>query len=123
MNTPRLFISDNYFSYGTYKFQVYCIKHKAHLFLPSHVTHTLQPLDVGAFGLLDRRCLNATNDWTAHQPLHAKINNGAFILLCEEPMYSGVRPHNVNHILEKDGIHPWRPNIVLEDTNVKIFPP
>ena len=76
----RLLLCDNHSSHDTFEFYEYCLENKIALFfLPSHATHVLQPLDVGAFAPLDRYCAQEVDDWTATQPLHASLLKGDFL--------------------------------------------
>ena len=46
----RLLLIDGYGSYNTFKVITYARKHNIHLYtLPPHITHFLQPLDIGCF--------------------------------------------------------------------------
>ena len=51
----RLLILNGYNSHATSEFDQYCIEHKIiTLYMPAHILHLLQPLDVGCFSPLKR---------------------------------------------------------------------
>ena len=51
----RLLILDGYRSHGTPAFDLFCIEHSIILLcMPAHLSHFLQPLDVGCFATLKR---------------------------------------------------------------------
>jgi len=75
----RLLLCDNHSSHDNYEIYEHCLANDIALFFfPSHVTHILQPLDVGVFSPLDQYCSQEVDDRTASQPLHTSLLKGDF---------------------------------------------
>ncbi|KAM4067887.1 DDE superfamily endonuclease [Hirsutella rhossiliensis] len=109
----RLVLMDGCENHFTYELVHFCYQHNIQLFpLPPHVTHLLQPLDVGVFG--------PYKHWH-QQVLYREIANGAtnfnktdFLFHLQEMRNRTFKRPTILSAWEKSGLFPFNPSVVLD---------
>ncbi|KAJ6436237.1 restless-like transposase [Purpureocillium lavendulum] len=109
----RLLLMDNCEAHYTSEFVSFCIDHNIDLFpLPPHLTHLLQPLDVGVFG--------PYKHWHQHI-LHREVADGAydfgksdFLYHLQEMRNRTFKKTTILSAWEKTGLYPYNPLRVLD---------
>lgn len=77
----RLFVMDGHGSHLTMEIIEYCLTNNIHLMcFPAHLTHMVQPLDVGIFGPVQRAYDKKTREWIRN-PANGRMSLAAFFLL------------------------------------------
>lgn len=116
----HLLINDNHDSHDTYEFKEYCNKLRIKvLFLPSHATHILQPLDVAVFSLLDWYYHQKVNDFVASQPLHTPIHTGDCLFMAEKARTLAIYTSTIISGFATTGIYPLNRVQILTHPSIK----
>jgi hypothetical protein len=90
------------------------------IYMPTHSSHLLQPLDVGCFGPLKRACRGLVK-----QKMHLGYNHiNKFDFKAYPAAYLEVfKPLNIQNGFAAAGIYPFDPKRVLEKLNICISTP
>ena len=116
----RILIVDGHRSHTTGKFQYLCFKNNIHLlFLPSHSSHKLRPLDMGPFSPLSRAYSKAVKKYTPTGV--ATFNRRIFI-----KVYAQIRPESLSERAiragwKRTGLWPLDKQRILDDPDIKNF--
>jgi hypothetical protein len=113
----RLLIMDGHGSHETGKFQYLCMRNNISLvYLPSHASHILQPLDVGPFSPLAHYYKKELHRFTPTG--FATVDRATFTQI-----YQIVRPmaftsRNIRAGWRRAGLRPYNPDRILQDPQV-----
>ncbi|KAJ5748900.1 uncharacterized protein N7511_010596 [Penicillium nucicola] len=103
---PRLLISDGFAAYKSLESLKFCLANNIiPCRLPSHISHKLQPCDVGVFSALK----------TAYREHREQVELFYQVELMLRARNSAGTPRNINAGWSKTGLFPWNPNRVLKD--------
>ncbi|ERF76577.1 hypothetical protein EPUS_05850 [Endocarpon pusillum Z07020] len=115
-----ILILDNHKSYTTGEFQYYCLENNIHpLYLPSHATHKLQPLDVDPFSPLTTAYGRAVEEYTPTGI--ATLNRSVFSLLYVQARQTAFTQRNIRAGWKRAGIWPINRQKLLDDPEIKNF--
>ena len=110
----RLLIFDGHGSHLTGKATGFCLEHKnLCLCLPAHVTHLVQPLDVGVFRLLAHHYKTAVREWSRFNITY-QISKVDFLELIQEARVKPITPENLIKAWHATGHMPYNPSVVLQ---------
>ena len=110
----RLLIFDGHGSHLTGKAIDFCLEHKILcLCLPAHVTHLVQPLDVGVFRLLAHYYKTAVRERSRFNITY-QISKVDFLELIQEARVKAITPENVIEALHATAHMPYNPSVVLQ---------
>ncbi|KAJ3453677.1 hypothetical protein MRS44_017924 [Fusarium solani] len=112
-NEKRVILLDGCESHFTKELYVYCEQHNIDLFpFPAHLTHFMQPLDVGVF--------SPYKHWQQHI-LYREISDGAtdfnkadFLFYFQEMRNRTFKKSTIVSAWRKCGIYPFDPSVVLD---------
>jgi len=106
----QLLILDGHNSHCTYKFIKFAREHRIIvLCLPSHMTHKLQPCDVGVFGPLAAAWKKQVSDASRKYTPLTKLNMLVHYHAAREAAF---KSSTILSAFEKTGIHPFNRNII-----------
>jgi hypothetical protein len=106
---PSVMCIDGHESHVSLEIVEKALAHGVHLVcFPSHVTHILQPLDVGCFGPLKRRYHIAVNDWV-HDHDGTRFNDSEFLKLFTQAWNHSMTPVNISASWQATGLFPLDP--------------
>ena len=112
-NDWRLLICDGHGSHATPEFRYICFENNIQvLYLTSHSSHLLQPLDVSIFGLLKhfwKQGINALSIYLPSTPICKRIITSTY----PKARTQAFTQRNITHGFERTGIHPFQPDVVL----------
>ena len=111
----RMLLFDGHASHITSDAINFCEKKKiVLLYLPSHSTHLLQPLDVGVFSPFAtayKKGVMKTGRWGAQYSID-KID---FLKICQKARIESITEENVQSAWRKAGLFPYNPDLVLQE--------
>jgi len=109
----RLLILDGHHSHNTPEFDQYCTDHKiVALFLPSHSSHLLQPLDVGCFSPLKQEYGKAVEELMRLGQHH--VDKSEFVELYIGARQCALTNNNIRAGFKAAGLIPFDPSAVLD---------
>jgi hypothetical protein len=118
----RLLIIDGHESHISIEFQDYCKEHKIiTLQMPSHLSHLLQPLDVGCFSPLKH--VYGDEIMALARMLTTKIDKPAFIKAYRTAYYKTFTESNICSSFRGAGLVPFNPEVVLSKLDIKLHIP
>lgn len=118
----RMLVIDSHGSYTSVDFQQFCKEKKIILIsMPSHLSHLLQPLDVGCFSPLKRAYGDQISEL---MKLHITNISKVEFLVAIKAIFSTVfREENIKAGFRGAGLVPYNPEAVLSKLNIKIRTP
>lgn len=131
VNVWRLLICDNHNSHMTFEFRHRCHDNQvAIFFFSAHITHILQPLDVGIFSPLDRYYRQFVDAFLRNNPIHTPIHRGDTFVHINEGRRKALSDSNMKSAWSATGIFPLNrsrilshPDIVDDTQQSKNHPP
>ena len=106
----RLLILDSHNSHCTYQFCNFAEKHKIIVIcLPSHMTHVLQPCDVGVFGPLSKLWKAQVNKASR---ANITINKTNLLFYYSQARSEAFKPSMIQSSFSKTGIFPFNPDAI-----------
>ncbi|KAF2191952.1 DDE-domain-containing protein, partial [Zopfia rhizophila CBS 207.26] len=108
----RLLIMDGHSSHCTEPFECYAREHNIiPLWLPSHSSHILQPLDVAVFSSVKRRFRDGVQDLIRNGQNH--VTNDDFLRIYAKLRPAALSNSNIKSAFRATGIFPFDPEEVL----------
>ena len=122
----RLLLCDNHGSHTTVSFMYQCYMANVQLvYMPSHSSHILQPLDVGVFSSLKRNYRKEIADLLRFVEI-TPVQRAQFIKYYSKARAKTLIPRYITTGWSGAGIYPWNPEIVLRSSqviNILVQPP
>ncbi len=104
---------DGHESHHSIEFELYCKSHNIlTLYMPSHSSHILQPLDVGCFAPLKQAYGRQIEDLMRCQITH--VTKIEFLLALKQAFNTAINPTNIQGGFASAGLLPHNPQRVLE---------
>jgi hypothetical protein len=112
IGTYRLLILDGHGSHITPEFDNYCTENRiVTIYMPSHTSHLLQPLDVGCFGAFKTAYGKLVADLVRQGIFH--IDKADFLAMYCEAHQSIFTESTIKNSFKATGLVPFNPEIVL----------
>jgi hypothetical protein len=122
IGSKRLLILDNHGSHTTPEFTSFCENNNiVLLWMPSHTSHMLQPLDVGCFGPLKQAYSKKTQSLIRNHIFH--IDKSTFIATLYAAYIDAITSHNIQAGFKGSGLHPFDPEVVLSSLDPILLSP
>ena len=122
VGTYRMLIVDGHESHNTVVFNQYCKDKKiVPVCMPPHLSHLLQPLDVGCFAPLKQAYGDQVNKLVRHRITH--ITKLEFLSCFIEAHSKAITPSNIQGGFRGAGLVPFDPQRVISTLDVKLRTP
>ena len=92
------------------------------VFLPAHIFHVLQSLDLSCFSLIKTKYRDSIADLAALND-SAPVKKSRFISLYHKARKEGLTEQIIQNGWKATGIAPWNPEKALQSSQVKQPPP
>jgi len=118
----RLLILDGHESHLNQDFKDYCLENKIlTLYMLSHSSHILQPLDVVCFSPLKRKYSQRVRDLARRRVFH--INKEGFLPAFRDAFFNVFTEANCRKAFEASGLVPINAQVVLDRLEVRLRTP
>lgn len=114
----RLLLCDNHGSHTTVPFMYECYRHNVQLvYMPSHSSHILQPLDVGVFSILKRKYRKEITNLSRYEETQP-VQRSQFIKYYIKARAEALQPFYIQSGWRGTGLSPYNPQKVLNSSQV-----
>ena len=114
----RILLCDNHGSHTTVLFMYECYMANVQLiYMPSHSSHILQPLDVGVFSALKRSYRKEITNFSRFVEI-TPVQRAQFIEYYSKARARTLIPRYITAGWQGAGLYPWNPAIVLKSSQV-----
>jgi hypothetical protein len=111
---PLLLLIDGHSSHMSVEFLEKARENDIHVFcFPSHLTHKLQPLDVGLFGPVRQSYTTSVNEYLAKNPQQKKLEPKKIIELYCNALTKVFTKENIEQSFQKTGIRPYNKQKII----------
>ena len=120
VSTHWLLVLDSYNSYVSPKFDRFCLDHQiVVLYIPAHLLHLLQPLDIGCFSVLKQSYGRLVKQLMGRGINH--INKCEFLPLYRQVRQAALHRNNILAGFAATSLVPYSPNRVLVQLYTKYW--